>query len=399
MGWPWVGRAVGDLDVRAVVYHVSDTNVSALVVGPDGTSESAVLASLDEVLPMIDAVADGLQRTTDVARGKVRALREFAGSALLPRSIAAQPPDVVVIVPHSLLHGVPLHLIHTDTGEPLCTVSGVTYASSLSQFMECADRNPNRRANSSLLSADSVPSQKSVAGYSADVLDWQEDRFTPVMDGIASALGHYLIGEGSRGSIKGHLDPWNEHAPHIDALVITAHGYIDPDEHQLSGMLLSASDQIMSGMRAGATLRPVILAEEHPTLMQVNSPMTLPPPELGVTRYSEVLSIAEMRMDTLCRIPLIALLGCSAGWSRILKGDVPSSFGEVFLTLGAATVIAPGWDAEVAATARWAELFFEAWARFEWPAALAGAYATRTLYEESFPVERYGAITLRGDWL
>jgi hypothetical protein len=98
-------------------------------------------------------------------------------------------------------------------------------------------------------------------------------------------------------------------------------------------------------------------------------------------------------------VPLVAVFGCSAGWSRVLKGDMPSSFGETFLTLGSSTVIAPAWDAEVTATAQWAEHFFEAWSRFGWPSALSGAYATRALYEDSFPIEHYGAITLRGDWL
>ncbi|MGO9081071.1 MAG: CHAT domain-containing protein [Streptosporangiaceae bacterium] len=400
----WAGKAVGDLEVRAVAYHVSGTSLAALVVRPDGTAQAEVLGDIVDFLPVIDAVTEGLQRTTNVARGAVRALQDFAvgaGRRLLPRSIIATPPDVVIIIPHSVLHGVPLHLVRTDSGMPLCAVTGVSYAGSLSQFIQCAAGNParSRALDSWLLGLEPAESARQVAGYCADVLDRDGTRFAGVIEAIESALGRPVLREGNRSSVKGHINPWNEHGPRLDALVMVAHGYIDAEDHQFSGLLMASADLEIRGFR-GETFRSLTLLEDQPSRLYLReAPMTMPPVGLQIARNAEVLSIAELRMDALSKVPLVALFGCSAGWSRVLKGDVPSSLGETFLTLGSSAVIAPAWDADVTAVAAWAERFFYAWSRLGWPVALSSAFATRALCEDSWPAEKYGAITIRGDWL
>lgn len=398
-----MGKTLGDLSVRAVAYYVSDSSLSCVTICPDGTTESNLLGPIDDFLAVLDATLDGLQRTTDVARGKVRALREFAaqsGRRLLPPSITANPPDILVIIPHSVLHGVPLHLVHTDSGEPLCTVAGVTYASSLSEFVQCVSSNPARTTDtgSRPLTLEAETSDRRVAGYCADVLDVPATKFAAVMAGVESALGHRVTALGTRTTMKMYIDALNLNRPHLDALVVVAHGFLNPVDHQLSGLLMSSTDVVFKGQRHEA-LMPMSVPGAKDSIWYRDSPMTLPPAELEISRETEVLSIAEMRMDTLSGVPLVVLFGCSAGWSRVVKGDVPSSLGQTFLTLGSSTVIAPAWDAEVGVTTRWATHFFEAWARFRWPAALSAAYATRTLYEDSIAAELYGAITLRGDWL
>lgn len=398
-----MGAQVGALTVRAVAYHVSATRITAVVIHPDGTTEHEDLGPVQHHLPAIDAVVDALQRTIDVARGKVRALRTFAessGRPLLPRSITADPPDVLVIIPHSLLHGIPLHLVYTDAGEPLCVAAAVTYASGISQFVQCVAGNPARFAplDRWTIGTDRKPSRYAVSGYCADVLGGQDQRFQAVIDHIESALGYPTSPKSSRGDVKQAMNPRNPRTTIADALVLVVHGYLDRADHQRSGLLMSAGEQLTPEFGAVRTLG-LRLATEQPDMVYPDAALARTPAELQIARFAELLSIAELRMDTLCRIPLIALFGCSAGWARVLKGDLPSSFAEAFLTLGASTVIAPAWDCEVEASARWGERFFEAWSRFGWPAALSGAYASRTLYEDSVPMEHFGAFTLRGDWL
>jgi hypothetical protein len=304
----------------------------------------------------------------------------------------------LVIIPHSVIHGLPLHLVHTDSGEPLCTVTGVTYASSLSEFVRCASSNPARSADSITepFTFKANASTKRVGGYCADVLDGPETEFNVVTAGIESGLGHSLTAVGSRNQLKASIDVRRGRA--FDAFAIMAHGFLDPYDHQLSGLLLS-SRNVLDDRYLDATYSPMAVPAAQQLLRYRADPVCLPPAELEISRHAELMTIAELRSDTLSNVPLMVLFGCSAGWSRVVKGDIPSSFGQTLLTLGSSTVIAPAWDADVKITARWAALFFEAWSRFQWPAALGAAYATRTLYDDSIPMEHYGAIVLRGDWL
>ena len=403
MAWPWAGRYVGDLTVRALAYHTGVRRISGLLIRPDGGNDPYDLAGTADLLPVLDALADGLQRPADVARGRVRGLREFAerGRVLLPAELLADPPDVLVLVPHSILHGVPLHLVRTDSGDPLGTRCAVTYASSLSQFALCAGANPARARDLAAWPLPATPAggpPRVVTGYCADVLDPRGERFAAVLAGIERALGQPLVAEGSRTSIKAHLEPANPVRP--DAVVVVAHGWLDPEDHQLSGLLLSATDLVLRGYRATPAGRPLRLtAGQRLRVDFAEAPLAFPPAEFGIGRYAELMTIAELRLDAVSRVPLVALFGCSAGWSRVGKGDVPASLGEVFLSVGSAAVVAPAWDAEVGATAAWAEHFFHAWSGLGWPVALSGAYASRALYEDGVPMERYGALTTRGDWL
>jgi CHAT domain len=73
------------------------------------------------------------------------------GRALLPPAAALESADVLVIIPHSVLHGVPLHAVEPfGDGRPLATTHGITYAPSGTIFVRCSDRNPVRKFDLSL---------------------------------------------------------------------------------------------------------------------------------------------------------------------------------------------------------------------------------------------------------
>ena len=68
---------------------------------------------------------------------------------------------------------------------------------------------------------------------------------------------------------------------------------------------------------------------------------------------------------------------------------------------GAASVLAPLWDAPIAAVQACTEAFLEGWAGLGLPKALALRRAMREMSDGSFgsSPERLGVMTLRGDWL
>jgi len=137
------------LDVQAIVYSVDHESISGLWFMASGRSQ-VCLGSTEEFLPKIDALREELTRTLDVATGKVPALHEFVagwGRQFLPPAILADPPDVLVLIPHALLHDLPLHLVLTDSARHLGAECGISYCSGMTLFSSCTRRNPARRAD------------------------------------------------------------------------------------------------------------------------------------------------------------------------------------------------------------------------------------------------------------
>mgnify|MGYP006306330013 CR=1 FL=1 len=116
---------------------------------------------------------------------------------------------------------------------------------------------------------------------------------------------------------------------------------------------------------------------------------------------AEVLTAAELEIDASLRTHLAVLLGCSAGWARVLQGDEPASLAETFLHIGAPSVVAPLWDSDVEAAREWMDHFCTAWMENGLPKALAAREAVRRMLDGQFAEspERMGVMALRGDWL
>ncbi|NUR25551.1 MAG: hypothetical protein HOV83_06830, partial [Catenulispora sp.] len=137
------------LRVGALVYRVGRERIRATYLGPDGSRQVHSLADVSRVLPDLDRLRAEVDDGMALARGRVPRLRAFAdewGRELLPDVVLTDPPDVLVVVPHAMLHDVPLHLVRgAPDAAPLGCLSGVAYASSLSLFARCAARNPARQ--------------------------------------------------------------------------------------------------------------------------------------------------------------------------------------------------------------------------------------------------------------
>jgi CHAT domain-containing protein len=371
--------------VGALVYQASHRALTVTWVRPDGERERCPLAPMAEVLAPLERLRDELGDGMALARGRMPRLHAFAddwGRRLLPSGVLDQPPDVLVIVPHGVLHGIPLHLITDEiTGRPLGCRAGVTYASSMSLFARAAARNRARHA-------PTRPRRMAAGGV--DVLTGRDDMFQAIPRMLAGLFGDQMtLVETAHGLTRTAIKEAIHEEP--DVLVLVAHGHLNQTSHPLSGLLVDPQGDV--GWQSIELL-------PGQTFEFRDLPLT-PVPPLQPDVPAEVLTAVELDVAAQLRSELVVLLACSAGSGRVLAADEPASIAETFLRLGAASVIAPEWDADYAATRDWIAAFFHAWLRDGGPKALAGRAATEAMWREldgDHP-ERFGALTLRGDWL
>jgi len=399
---------VTDLTVHAVLYSVHHESVSALwVTGSD--RKEVTLGRTKDILPQANALREELSRTVDVAVGKVPLLESFArtwGRELLPPEVIADPPDVLVLVPHAFLHDLPLHLVLTDTGRPLGAVSGLTYCSGMTTFNICARRNPSRRVDPD---SWTFGEQGGPRGYrtgrtlrigGVDVLASSDDAFARLAAAIADSFdGDKVVAADPSGVLAtldrafamlsfkppALADRWD------DIVCFVAHGDIDVEQHRFSGLLFG-TDSTMAQLKTGFGVDI-----DGRTYWRKDLPLRAAP--TANTRLpTEVLTAAELESFGYSGTELVCLLGCSAGLGRVLQADEPASLAETFLKLGSSAVIAPMWDAHIEPTGKWIRSFLEAWLREGKPKALAVRDATSELLSLYGP-QLAGVLTLRGDWL
>ncbi len=392
---------LSDLRTGAVVHAMSDRSVTGVwLIGGSTTTEGFRAGSVGELVPLIDGLRDELRDTMAIARARVPRLEEFAagwGRRLLPPAVLGGEVDVVVVVSHSLLHGLPLHVVIGDDGAPVGTRCGFTYASSMTLFVHCAERNVARAVDPQTWTFDAegeaagcgYPPPSGTTAGGTDVI-----HRSPGFVGLAREIAELIDGERAvfgadfgyeRASFKSHA--W---APaRRDVLCAVAHGYLDRDDHRFSGLLLDR------GMGLAKRSMPI-----HGEWVMVKElPLRELPASTRTRGDAEVLTIAELAINIELECRLVLLLGCSAGWSRVLSGDEPASLAEMMLHLGATSAVAPLWDSPYGATRDWALTFMRAWARRGLPKALAAREAQRELTAAGLGPERAGVLAVRGDWL
>ena len=387
---------VSALQVMAVSYLVDREGVHALLTTDTGMNWSRLKTCGDEQA-RVDALRRELRNTQSVSEGLTPQLDEFCrnwGRTLLPPEILAHPPDVLVIVPNSWLHDLPLHLVQCD-GKPLGALCGITYASSHTLFIRCTKRNRLRSADY-LGEFDSVPqwtgprSNRSVILAVADVKLTNDHLFDIVahaVEGAFTASDSVTAGKAFISTAEMAGDNQQE-IP--DVLCLIAHGWIDPENRLASGLLVLRDMGLFKYFQ--------VTANEKSFRLRL-LPFAEPPASLAVARPTSLLSASQLEIFFECRQELVLLLGCSAGSGSLMRGDQPASLAESFLQCGAVSVVAPLWDIDVHSTARWAECFLNAWHRAAMPKALAARYALRATSYEGMGLERAGALTLRGDWI
>lgn len=389
-----VREPIGPLRVAALVYQVSAERIGVTYLAPDGDREDQWLADVASVLPGLDELRAELNDGMALARGRVPRLRDFGsdwGRTLLPEVVLADPPDVLVVVPHAILHDVPLHLVRgADGGPPLGCRTGVSYASSMSLFARCAARNPARSQDPTMWPPPS-PRPRTLAAGGADQLTGREGMFRAVPLMLADLFsGTDLIDRQPPGMTRRTVK--DAVAAEPDVLMLVAHGIVDRSDHRMSGLLLH--EQQDAGWW-GIELAPGRMAEFR-DLSLVDAP--------GVAirgEPAELLTASELEINANLHSELVVLLACSAGSGQVLEGDEPASLAETMLRLGAVSAVAALWDTDFAATRDWVAAFFAAWLNWGYPKALAARHAMRQLYARvgGERPDLCGALTVRGDWV
>jgi len=366
-----------DLSIAGLVYLVTNREIQVAVVRRH-SCEWVRLADVSQVLGPIARLRDELARDSAVAVRRLPELTRFAagwGRELIPSAILADPPDVLVIVPHALLHGLPLHLVQAANGQALACCSGISYASSPTLLLRGAARNPARRAEQ--------PAQRVAAGGGTDVLGGAEDVFRSIAADVLAEFGAAADDPFFRIPVR-----WAFRNPDNRVACVISHGFVDPTVHGDSGILIDP---------------PIAVATFHQrvgdeTFARMDIPMRDVPAGLATARPAEVLTLGEIEMDDPTSVELTILLACSAGASDVLQGDEPASLAEALVRLGSTSVIAPMWACDHVLARAWIRAFLAAWHRRGTPKALAARAAFLALGDGS-DVTELGPIHLRGDWL
>jgi hypothetical protein len=400
---------MSDLKVAALEFAVTSSELAGMWTAPSGAREHFRIGATQDLLPRVDALRSELRDPMAISTGETPRLREFSadwGSSFLPSALVTDMPHVLVIVPHALTHDLPIHLIRTSTpaveDRPLGVLAGITYASSRSLFIRTVERNEARQRDwkqwhygEQRPRSDQAPPLRSVMSGGVDVLGDLDSEFTETCRLVAEQFGgeRTVFSAGSfpysRSTVKAAL----RRQPTPSVLCVMAHGWVDDNNHRMSGLLVERDS-------FGVSLRPIPLHGGRYFDFR-DLPLRRPPHQIKAIKEIEVFTTAELEVDAQIACELVMLLGCSAGWGRVLQGDEPASLAETWLKIGAVSVVAPLWDAPIAAVRAWTTEFLYAWTQLDMPKALALRYAMQKMTEGSFQSapERFGLMTLRGDWL
>lgn len=403
-----MSTSVSELRVGALEFAVGLAEVAGLATFADGRRERFSVGRSADLIPRIDALRAELRNPTAVASGRVPRLREFAaswGRSFLPAALLRDAPDVLVVVPHGPTHDLPLQLVEVevegDGGGPLGTRVGISFTSSRSLFLRAVSRNPARGLDLARWRfdgehpAEGAPAERSFSGGAVDVLGNQDEAFLELCQSVAAHFApRAKVFGGAEFSYSRTAAKAAFRGPEPPSVVCSvAHGWVDAANPRRSGLLVARD-------RLGLILRSIPLHGGRYFDFR-DLPLCHLPVQLKPATETEILTAGELEIDAEAGCELALLLGCSAGWGRVLQGDEPASLAETWLKIGAVSAAAPMWDSPIEAVRGWVEHFLPAWVRLGLPKALAMRYAMRRLHEGPFhdAPERLGVMTLRGDWL
>jgi hypothetical protein len=412
---------------RVLAYAVDLNQVRAVEVTADTVNEY-VLCPSDELLDGFDLLQQELNSSSALSRRNLPQLERFAvewGRRLLPVPWLENPPDCSILIPHSFLHHLPLHLIRTNSGHPLCVESGVSVNSSLTSLRRALQRNPKVAADIGdsyiEMSRDAV--KRALSRMPARSKDLLAPTITYTLDDRRwLAAGVDALGSQDEAwrklpaellaSFVPHADVVELSAPaaslrHVvaallvkhryDLIILAAHGYRNPLDALDSGLVLRAN---LGGVnRIGINvLGRTMDAEGVPFLLQEFPPRELPA-DMQTAVPTEVLSIAELEQKGAhIECPLVVLLGCSSGRPVLYPGDQPVSLAEVFLRIGAAAVLAPMWDVTVSSARLWVTDFLKAFTDPGSTRADASRHACAARYQGGAELHELGCMVLHGDY-
>ena len=388
-------------DVRLLAYSMSVDRVRAVELRQGTTIEHDFGSSL-EFLDQYDAVQGELSSPSMLSLPKLPALERFAsawGRSLLPENWLADPPEYGLIIPHALLHGLPLHVVRVDNGRPVCTESAISVCSSLTLLKRCMQRSPRHNGSHADLFLDEA--HQETAGWligGVDTLGHNDDAWRRMPAELLKECGEDVDVEDCShpyGSLRDIVSAFLS-GKSYELVILAAHGYRDPLDAFNSGLLLRQNEIAFK-------VRPMdILGSDHdrfgfPYHIQ-DLPVREIPAYLNPRVPTELLSYAELEHSAHIVCPLVALLGCSTGRAVLYPGDQPMSMAEIFLRIGASSVLAPMWDVTLTAVREWMSEFLNAYRVGGATRAEAARLASRKRHDAGASLHEAGCLVLHGDY-
>ena len=124
---------------------------------------------------------------------------------------------------------------------------------------------------------------------------------------------------------------------------------------------------------------------------------------LPATHEPEVMTTAELKVSRPTNTELAALIGCHSGAGQLQAGDDFHSLAYEWLKFGAASVLASGWQLDLAFAGQWLPLFLGNWLDRRQPKAVAAQQALIRMFAEqpalAEDIGTWAALSLFGDWL
>jgi len=399
-------RAVSQLRVGAVQYFVGNETVHATVTAHDGGQTAFRLCALSDCLWNVRRLLDTVEGPSS-PNEREDSLRSFAhewGRALLPPYSALREFDVLVLIPHYILHFVPLHAVWIEEENAyLGAARAVSYNSSATQFCRSVDRNPARQhdlsrwipgaADRNPVGAPPVP--KLCGGEAVDVIGGLTPAYRDLAKSIASRFQKSYGPEIMRFNIKHPYSEGGVREPTYETLYLISHGYYDPVLPVNSGLLLDNP--------LGGTISRPIRVPGGKVVHARDLPFRELPTEVTPRSdcHAEMMTIGELQIEGFTDTELVALLGCSTGAGHVLSGDTVESIAYQWLKLGAASVIASLWTLDIRFITRWMPVFLDQWLGCRQPKAVAWQEALAVILNQPDPLPYYdwASVQLLGDWL
>jgi CHAT domain-containing protein len=393
---------VADLRVGVLFYCVGEHHLYALLIDQKGEVQRFQLMDWHAAFALIDDLLEGLEghRTGDETNALFNHYAFNWGKNLLPPASHLERFDVLVIIPHHSLHGVPFHAIHLDgTNQFLGVSHAITYCSSATLFTHCVDRNPAR--NSSLgvefwtyaldeggfVNGTFAPSKCYALGV--DAIGNQTDQFQKLAAVVAGCFEEAdVVAKPTRGSLKLHLS----NVQRGEVLCIVAHGYYAPLISDHSGLLLGI-DPYVAARDIGINSKNSLIFRDMPMLDL--------PAGFESAVSAELLTLAELKVESYCEAELVALFACSTGAGEVLSGGDVNSFAYQWLKIGTPSVLANLWDLDMEIATEYGPGFFRRWLSQRQPKAVAWQQTLKDMLARSPNVGPYkwATIALFGDWL
>jgi len=390
---------VADVRTGVLAYFVGVDHFYCAFHDHTGQEQVFPLSPCREILPRLEILLEAIDGSYSPGR-REKAFEEFSrgwGRTLLPPPEALETSDVLVVISHSSLHGIPLHaIVHGDDGRPLAATHGLTYVPSGTLFTRCVSRNSARRFDPVAWrfprngDGGAPPPPRSCRAAAVDV----KFQATREYEQVARLFLDHFEERYWSGAERIWIKPRRGTPGDSEVLCIVCHGHYDAEFPGRSGLLLARN----AGIGAEMTI-PIHYGE--PFLFR-DLPFRFFPTDISVRPdcSPEILTVNELMVGASTDAQLVALIGCSTATGQTSSADDFHSLAHQFLKIGAAGVLASLWTLDFDFAKSWVPRFLRQWCDLRLPKALAFRESIREELDETpRPISEWAVPALLGDWL